>query len=166
MGKFLLILILSLLFIKISICQISNDNNLNKFSIKYIKACHGNCNISTDDSCKRFNDIILENIVVFKKNNNYYKNSNLLNKEAYNYIDTFLTKNFYFFIDFDKEIKANYNAQFIPPLPTCYDYEIYEIFFKGRLIKLKVINKNSSELGYILRENEIDMIERLKKIVK
>lgn len=139
-----------------------DNNNV----IIYSHGCHGNCNFSYTDSCKFITDSIMESIYLTKTNGKYFYNSNPLDIAKSYSLDTFLINNYDKFVQLDNEVALNYKARFVPPAPVCYEFEIYDFFYNKSHVRLKVLNHDSSEIGYELRENEIYLFEKLKRIIK
>ncbi len=159
------LLFILLFIIQTAYCQKSGKTFSQKV-ITYRHGCHGNCNFSYDPDCGLKKDSIIEVITVIKTSGIYFINDRQLTQRQQNLLDTLLLNQFgnlkLLVADLDKLSKR----QFIPPDPVCYEFEEYQINYKGSTIKYKVLSQDANIYGEFLRDSEIQIFKELNKMIK
>jgi len=144
-------------------CQ---DSNKPIQILTYRQGCHGNCNFAYDDTCGIDKDSIIEVIKITKIKHNYFRNGELAINQKITGIDSLLTNNLKIINKLNDDNLVYSHARFVPPSPRCFEFEEFKIYKNGKIYVYKLLNHDSSELGYILRDNEIEFFKMIDGLIK
>jgi|GEM_PF-5448276 hypothetical protein len=163
------------LILAISIFAIENSysqdlhGNLKVFS--YIKGCHGTCNYSYADysdinDCGSEKDSIIEVINIFKINGAYYANGKLLTQHRANLLLDIIETNKIRIGELLKNIATENNAEFIPPMASCFQFEEYQFYIDKALISYIVLDGDKNGNGSLLKSEDVKIFDQLKTMLK
>jgi hypothetical protein len=159
------LLFIFLITIQTAYCQKSGKTTYQK-AITYRHGCHGNCNMSYEPDCGLKKDSIIEVIYVTKTAGIYFVNDRQLSQQQAQSLDTLLLNQFGNLKLLVSELDKQSKLQFIPPDPVCYEFEEYQISYKGSTIKYKVLSQEADAYGNFLREKDIRIFKELNKLLK
>ena len=163
------------LILAISIFTIDNSysqdlhGNLKVFS--YIKGCHGNCIYSYADysdinDCGSEKDSIIEVINIFNINGAYYANGKLLTQHKANLLLDIIETNKIRIVELLENIETENNAEFIPPMASCFQFEEYQFYIDKALISYIVLDGDKNENGSFLKSEDVKIFDQLKTMLK
>lgn len=159
-------LIFFLILLLITSEAYSQDSNKPIQILIYRHGCHGNCNFAYDDTCGLDKDSIIEVIKITKIKHNYFRNGELVDNHKINGLDSLLANNLKIIKKLKDDNLVYSNARFVPPSPRCFEFEEFKIYKNGKIYVYKLLNHDSSELGYVLRDNEIEFFKMINRLIK
>jgi hypothetical protein len=157
-------LILHLILFLITIESYCQDKPIQ--ILTYRHGCHGNCNFAYDDTCGLDTDSIIEVIKITKIKDSYFRNGELVVNQKINGLDSLLTNNLKIIKKLNDDNWTFSHAKFVPPSPRCFEFEEFKIYKNGKVYSYKLLNNDSSELGYLLRDNEIEFFKMINGLIK
>ena len=134
--------------------------------LTYMHGCRGNCNYSYDDSCGIDKDSIFEVIRITKTRNSYFRNGELFISQRMTELDSLLTTNISIIEILNEDDMIDSTAKFVPPSPKCFEFEEFSIYCNGKKYVYKLLDHNSSKLGRILRDKEVEFFNLIIGLIK
>ncbi len=141
------------------IAQINGDRIL-----IYKHGCYGQCHPMNYDSCGLIKDTIFDLIVISKVSGKYYNNGKTICKQKADSLNYLIDFNFTSIEKLAKKVDFDKTLQFVPPFPSCCEYEDYTIFKNKKKVHFGVFHVDSGSHDETWTELDAKTVEMFRKI--
>lgn len=135
----------------------------------YKHGCNGQCHPINYDSCGFIKDTIFDLIIISKIGWKYYNNGKLFSKQKADSLNDLIDLNFGSIEKLAEKVEFDKTLKFVPPFPSCCEFEDYTIFKNNKQVHFVVFHGESGSHGETwteLDEKTIEMFRIVSDIIK
>ncbi|MDP4208037.1 MAG: hypothetical protein Q8928_04400 [Bacteroidota bacterium] len=157
---------IGLIILMFFVVQLSYSQNKFESILVYRHGCHGTCKVKDSDSCGLKKDTVFELIMIQKTDSRFLKNNELFELTRADSLNALINLYWDRIDSLNKSLELSKKALFVPPYPNCSEFEDFTIFRNQKTLRYEIFNNEHNETFEILTKNDLEIFNKIKKIIK